>query len=99
MALFINASIQELNSSLFSSLSGAAAARSVRIASLGRNSGPNSVERNFQQARLDAQAREAVRNVEGYSKLKIKQSRAVKTLEKAGERLVEMKISCSRRAN
>ena len=57
----------------------------------GRNSGPRSVEKNFNQARLERQARESERTLRGFSKLKIKQKRAVRILEKANERLGEMK--------
>ncbi len=91
MVLAINASFFELNQSLLFSLGNAAAARNVQLAARARTSGPSRAEINPDQARLDARAREAVRQVQGFTKLKIKQDRAVRTLEKAVERLTEMK--------
>jgi len=91
MDFFFNATPQQLNFSLFSALNGAAAARGVRAAAVARNGGPSAPKRNPEQARLDARARQAVRTVQGFTKLKVRQKRAVKTLQKANERLLEMK--------
>lgn len=91
MAFIFNLSTFELNQSLFRALGGAAAARTVGIAAAARNSGPRKVKERSNLARLEAQAREAQRTLEGYSKLKVKQKRAVSTLEKANERLELMK--------
>ena len=91
MVSLLNLSTQQLNQSLFSALSGAASARTVQIAAIARNSGPRQVKASANQARLEAQAREAERIIEGYSKLKVKQKRAVRTLEKATDRLDQMK--------
>ena len=91
MVLFINASPLELNQSLFSAVGAAAAARTARVAAIARNSGPSGPDFNADQARLDARARESVRQVQAFSKLKVKQNRAVKTLDKAVTRLNEMK--------
>ena len=91
MPTIFDLSPQQLTQSLFSALGGVAAARSAQIAVAGRNSGPRSVEKNFNQARLERQARESERTLRGFSKLKIKQKRAVRILEKANERLGEMK--------
>ncbi len=91
MGLLFNNSIQELNSSLFSTIGQAASARTVQVALAGRNSGPSGPVESRDQAALEARARESVRVVEGFTKLTIKQKRAVKTLEKTTERLGEMK--------
>ena len=91
MVLALNASFFELNQSLLFSLGNAAAARNVQIAARARTSGPSGPTINPDQARLDAQAREATRQVQGFTKLKVKQDRAVRTIEKAVERLTEMK--------
>ncbi len=91
MGLLFNNSISELNSSLFATVSQAASNRTVQIALAGRNGGPSGPEEIRGQSRLEAQAREATRVLQGFTKLTVKQKRAVKTLEKANERLVEMK--------
>ena len=91
MPTIFDLSPQQLSQSLFSALGGVAAARTAQIAVAGRNSGPRCVEKGVNQARLERQARESERILQGYSKLKIKQKRAVRTLEKANERLGEMK--------
>lgn len=91
MEFFFNASIQQLNTSLFNTVGQASAARTVRTALAGRNSAASGPERIPNQGRLEAQAREATRVLEGFTKLTIKQKRAVKTLEKTTERLDEMK--------
>ena len=88
---FFNKSIQQLNASLFSTVGQAAAARTVQVALVGRNAGPAGPEEVRDQARLEARAREATRVLQGFTKLTIKQKRAVKTLDKAVERLDEMK--------
>ncbi len=91
MVLAINATFQELNRLLFFAIGDANAARTLQIAARARTSGPRGPELNANQSRLDAQARESIRQVNAFSKLKVKQDRAVKTLEKAVERLTEMK--------
>lgn len=91
MAFIFNLTGAQLNRSLFNALASAASARAVRVAAAGRNSGPRRAEQIPNQARLEAQARAAERVIEGYSRLKIKQKRAVSTLEKATERLDLMK--------
>lgn len=87
----LNASLFELNQSLFSAVGSASAARTQQVAAVARTGGPSRAEVNPDQARLDARAREAVRAVQGFTKLKVKQDRAVSTIEKAVERLTEMK--------
>lgn len=91
MVLFFNATPLELNQSLFSAVGFASAARTARVAAIARSNGPSGPDFSPDQARLDSRAREATRQVEAYSKLKVRQNRAVKTLEKATERLTEMK--------
>lgn len=91
MDFFFNNSIQQLNASLFTSIGQAASARTVQVALAGRNSGPSGPVESRDQAALEARARESIRVVEGFTKLTIKQKRAVKTLEKTTERLGEMK--------
>jgi hypothetical protein len=81
----------QLGQSLFSALGGVAAARSAQIAVRGRNSGPRQVESSVNQARLERQARESERILQGYAKLTVKQKRAVKTLDKVNDRLDQMK--------
>lgn len=91
MGLLFNNSLSELNASLFSAVSQAAASRTVQVAFAGRNSGASGPEEIRGQAKLEARAREATRVLQGFTKLTVKQKRAVKTLDKANERLVEMK--------
>lgn len=91
MVLALDSNILELNQSLMFAVGGASAARTLQVAAVARTSGPSGPDFAPDQARLDAQARQARRTVEGFSKLKIKQNRAVRTLEKAVERLTEMK--------
>jgi hypothetical protein len=91
MVLNINASVLDLNQSLFNAIGNAAAAHTARVAAIARNSGPAGPELNPDQGRLDARARASTRQVEAYSKLKIKQNRAIRTIEKAVDRLTEMK--------
>lgn len=91
MVLAINASFLELNNSLFNAIGSANAVRTLQVAARARTSGPSRAEINPDQARLDAQAREAIRQVQGFTKLKVRQDRAVRTLEKSVERLTEMK--------
>jgi len=91
MAFSINLNLGALNQSLFDAIGGAAAARSAWVAATARTAGPSGPKFSPDQARLDARARESIRQVEGFSKLKVRQDRAVKTLEKATERLNEMK--------
>jgi hypothetical protein len=91
MDFFFNFSVQQLNSSLFSAVGQASAARTVQVAAIGRNGGPAGPEQLSDQARLEARAREATRVLQGFTKLTVKQKRAVATLEKANERLGEMK--------
>ena len=82
MPTIFDLSPQQLSQSLFSALGGVAAARTALIAVAGRNSGPRCVEKGVNQARLERQARESERILQGYSKLQIKQKRAVRTLRK-----------------
>ncbi len=89
--LNINATLLDLNQNLFSAVGNAAAAHTARVAAIARNSGPSGPKLDANQSRLDARARESTRQVEAFSKLKIKQNRAVKTLDKAVERLNDMK--------
>ena len=56
-------------------------------AALARTQGPSGPDLRPDQARLDARAREATRTVEGFSKLKVRQKRAVKTIQNAVDRL------------
>lgn len=91
MALLINASPLELNQSLFSAVGFASAARTAKVAAVASTSGPSGPAFSPDQARLDARARESTRQVEAYTKLKVKQNRAVKTIQKAVDRLTEMK--------
>ncbi|NKB55718.1 MAG: hypothetical protein GKS00_05215 [Alphaproteobacteria bacterium] len=91
MDFFFNSTTLRLNQSLFNAVGSAAAARTARVAAIARNSGPSAPNFNADQSRLDARARESTRQVEGFSKLKVRQQRAVKTVEKATERLTEMK--------
>jgi flagellin-like hook-associated protein FlgL len=77
--------------SLINALSRVNIANNVRAAALARTSSARKPERNPNQARLDAQAREATRQVQAFSKLKTRQTNAVKTLEKATTKLGEMK--------
>lgn len=91
MAFSLDLNLGALNRSLFDAVGGAAAARTARVAAIARNGGPSGPSFDANQGRLDARAREATRQVEGFSKLKVRQDRAVKTLEKATERLGEMK--------
>ncbi len=91
MAFLFNLSPLQLNKSLFGALAGVASARTVAVAAAARNSGPRQAKIRADQARLEAQAREAERIIEGYSKLKVKQKRAVSTIEKATVRLDLMK--------
>jgi flagellin-like hook-associated protein FlgL len=77
--------------SLINALSQVNIANNVRAASLARTSNARRPERNPNQGRLDAQAREATRQINAFSKLKTRQTSAMKTLEKATKKLGEMK--------
>ena len=57
MVLALNASLLELNQSLFSAVGSASAARTLQVAAVTRTSGPSRAEVNPDQARLDARAR------------------------------------------
>lgn len=91
MVLALSASFFEFNQSLLYSLGNAAAVRNVIISARVRTSGPSGPKLNSDQARLDAQVRKVTRQVQGFTKLEVKQDRAVRTIEKEVERLTEMK--------
>lgn len=77
--------------SLISALSQANVANNVRTAARARQNSRLSPPRDPNQGRLDAQSREATRQVQAYSKLKSRQSSAVKTITKATTRLNDIK--------
>lgn len=77
--------------SLISALRAVNVANNVRTAAFARRNQPVEPPRKPNQSKLDAQAREATRQIQAYSKLKTRQKSAVKTIEKATKRLDEMK--------
>lgn len=81
-----------LGFALIGSLSSATQARSLRVAALASQQAPReSVTNASEQARLNAQAREAERTIKGLTRLKSRQKNALNTLTKAREGLEEMK--------
>lgn len=76
---------------LIGALSRVNIANNIRTAAFARSASVKRAPRNPNQGKLDAQAREATRQVKAYSKLKTRQTTAAKTLEKATTKLGEMK--------
>jgi hypothetical protein len=77
--------------SLISALRDVTRANNVRAAAFARRNQALEPPRKLNQSKLDAQAREATRQIQAYSKLKTRQKSAVKTIEKVTKRLDEMK--------
>lgn len=76
---------------LVSALSQASVANNLLTAARARRNSSLQPPRLPNQGRLDSQVREATRQVQAYSKLKTRQSSAVKTITKATDRLGEIK--------